>query len=116
MVLGALALAQPAQDAPPVSPSVEQETLEVVSAPQASKSFDLNQLKMVQCAGERFEFAAGEATKVKLCGNAGASNEEVATMLESAIAQLEASDRIKAERRDMIVAQIRAKLEEVRAR
>jgi Holliday junction resolvasome RuvABC endonuclease subunit len=117
MVLGALFFAQPLQDAPPPeSVAVEQETLENAAAPEVSKSFDLNRLKMAQCGGERFEFAAGEATKVKLCSNAGATKEEVAVMLESAIAKLEASDRIRAESRDAIVAQIRARLDEVRAR
>ncbi len=117
IVLGALVFAQPLQDAPPPeSPAVEQETVETVAAPEASKSFDLNRLKMAQCAGERFEFAVGEFTKVKLCSKAGASNQDIAVMLESAIVKLEASERMKAESRDAIVAQVRARLDEVRAR
>ena len=131
IVLGALLFAQPLPDEPPPAEApVVEETTPVVAetapdapaaavapaAPEARTAFDLNQLKMTQCQGERFEFKASEATKVKLCSNAGASKEEVAAMLQSAIAQLEATDRLRAESRDVIVAQIRAKLAEVQAR
>jgi hypothetical protein len=85
-------------------------------APAPAEPFDLAKLKIDQCPGERFDFQAGETTKVGLCSKAGASNEDIATMLQSAITQLESSDRMRAESRDAIVAQMRAKLAEVRAR
>lgn len=112
-ILGALLLATSAvaqaQDAAPPGPSA------VESAPtQDANSFDLARTKIAQCPGERFDFeAAAKGTKVALCGNAGASKEEIAAMLESAIRQLEATDRMSPENRDQIVAQIRAKLVEV---
>ena len=87
-------------------------------APQDASSFDLARVKIDGCAGERFDFAVPESpgTKVSLCSNAGASKDENAAMLESAIAQLEATDRMQPEMRDGIVALIRAKVEEVRQR
>lgn len=90
--------------------------VQAAPAPAPASSFDLAKLKIDQCPGERFDFAAGEKTKVGLCGKAGASKDEIAAMLQSAIGQLESSDRMRAESRDRIVAQIRAKLDEVRAR
>lgn len=101
------------QEAPPVAAQ---------SAPAAElpageqKAFDLAQLKIAQCPGERFDFHVGEQTKVGLCSKAGASKDEIAAMLESAIAQLESSNRMQPESRDQIIAQIRAKVAEVRAR
>ena len=106
-VLGAvLAMSGVAQAAPgPASPAAE-----------ASKGFDLARLKIEQCPGERFDFQAGERTKVGLCSQAGATKDEIAAMLESAIKQLESSDRMAVDARDVIVAQMRDKLAEVRAR
>ena len=53
---------------------------------------------------------------MSLCSNPGASKDEIAAMLESAIGQLEATDRMQPESRDGMIALIRAKLEEVRQR
>ncbi|MBA3526944.1 MAG: hypothetical protein M3438_01390 [Pseudomonadota bacterium] len=86
------------------------------TAPEASKSFDLARLKFDQCPGERFDFQVSEQTKVELCSKAGASKDEIAQMLMSAIRQLESGDRIRAASLDQIVAQIRVKLAEVQAR
>lgn len=88
----------------------------IQDAPAPAGSFDLAKLKIDQCPGERFDFAADDKIKVGLCSKAGASKDEIAAMLQSAIAQLESSDRIRTDARDAIVAQIRAKLDEVRAR
>lgn len=105
-VIGAFLLVsgfvQQAQDAP--------------ASTAGQSSFDLARLKIDQCPGERFDFQAGETTKVGLCSKAGASNAEIAVMLESAIRQLESTDKMNADKRDEIVAQIRSKLVEVRAR
>lgn len=87
-----------------------------VAEPEKPEKFDLARLKIDQCPGERFDFQAGERTKVGLCSKAGASKDEIAKMLESAIQQLGSTDRMRADSRDIIVAQIRAKLVEVRAR
>lgn len=107
MVLAAtLVLSGFSQDAP----------AQPVAEPEKAEKFDLARLKIDQCPGERFDFLAGERTKVGLCSKAGASKDEIAKMLESAIQQLESTDRMRADSRDIIVAQIRAKLVEVRAR
>ena len=120
MVFGALLLATPAlaqarQEAPN-PPTVER------SAPaQDANSFDLARTKLAQCPGERFDFEVADqpgakGTKVALCSDAGAGKEQVSAMLESAIRQLDSTDRMSPENRDQIVAQIRAKLAEVLAR
>ena len=102
-----------AQEVPPAGP----QTAPAQAAPsEPAESFDLARLKIDQCPGERFDFEAAGQTKVGLCSKAGASNEEIAKMLESAIGQLEATDRMRAEARDQLIAQIRAKIAEVRAR
>lgn len=111
----ALMMSVLAQDAP-IAPPVQQGEAQPAADPAASKSFDLARLKIDQCPGERFDFQASEDVKVGLCSKAGASNEEIAAMLESAIRQLEATDRMEAGARDAIVGQIRSKLAEVRDR
>ncbi len=116
-ILGALLLATSAvaqaQDAAPPSPP----TVEPTAPTEDANSFDLARTKIAQCPGERFDFeAAATGTKVALCSNSGAAKEEIAAMLESAIRQLEATDRMSPENRDQIVAQIRARLVEVQSR
>lgn len=115
IVLGALVLATPGlalarQDAPVPAPTADD-----------SNSFDLARTKIAQCPGERFDFevadkASAKGTKVALCSNPGASKDDVAAMLESAIRQLESTDRMSPENRDQSVAQIRARLVEILAR
>ena len=74
IALGALLLAMPA-------------IAHARGAAQDARSFDLAKVKIDGCAGERFDFALPESpgTKVSLCSNAGASKDEKAAMLESAI-------------------------------
>ncbi len=117
MILAATLVLSGFQDAPAsVSAEVEQSAAAPAVEPEKAEKFDLARLKFDQCQGERFDFQASEQTRVGLCGKAGASRDEIATMLESAIRQLESTDRIRPESRERIVAQIRAKLVEVRAR
>ena len=120
MVLGALLLATPgfaqSQQEAPAAPAVDS------SAPaQDANSFDLARTKLAQCPGERFDFEVADqpgakGTSVALCSDAGASKDQISAMLESAVRQLESTDRMSPENRDQIVAQIRAKLAEVQAR
>lgn len=105
IVLGALLSAAPVQ-AQQAAPDPAQD----------AASFDLAKVKIAGCAGERFDFVLGTGPKVSLCSNAGASKEEIAAMLESAIRQLESTDRMSAGDRDAFIAQIRDKITEVRAR
>ena len=104
------------QDAPAPDPAPEQAASQPAAEPERPKGFDLARLKIDQCPGERFDFEVGDGSKVGLCSNAGASNDEIAAMLESAIKQLESTDRMRPEVRDAIVVQMRTKVEEVRAR
>lgn len=124
IVLGALLIAAPAyaqQDAAAANSPSAKATAPADSAAEKPSGFDLARLKLAQCSGERFDFEVADqpgarGTKVSLCSNAGASKEEIAAMLESAIRQLESTDRISASNRDQVVAQIRAKLVEVQSR
>jgi hypothetical protein len=75
--------------------------------------------KVNDCAGERFVFAWGagaDPTKVTLCSDPGASPDEIAAMLSQGAAKIEATKSIAEDRRIALVQQIRAKIEEVRAR
>lgn len=116
IALGMLLLAAPLHAQHAESEPAQQPAPQAV---QDAASFDLAKVKIAGCAGERFDFVLGEpsaGTKVSLCSNAGASKDEIAAMLESAIRELESTDRIGAGKRDSIVAQIRGKIAEVRAR
>ena len=74
--------------------------------------------RIAACEGEKFEFAAGEPrpTKITLCSDKGASTEELVRMFESAAAKIEQLDKLPQDRRAALVAQLKAKIIEVRAR
>ncbi|MGI8611476.1 MAG: hypothetical protein ACR2KH_04275 [Sphingomicrobium sp.] len=95
---GALA-AQPAPAGAPAAPS------------EAAK-------KIAECAGEKFEFAAGDPrpTKITLCSDKGATTADLVRMFESAAARIEQLDKLPQDRRAALVAQIKGKIIEVRAR
>lgn len=74
--------------------------------------------KIAACEGEKFEFAAGEPrpTRITLCSDKGASTAELVRMFESAAAKIEQLDKLPQDRRAALVAQLKAKIIEVRAR
>ena len=63
-------------------------------------------------------FAAGEPrpTRITLCSDKGATTEGLVRMFESAAAKIEQLDKLSPDRRAALVAQIKAKIIEVRAR
>ena len=115
-ILASLLIVIGAQEAPAPTPVEAPAAPQPTAAPERPKGFDLARLKVDQCPGERFDFKVADGSNVALCSNAGASKDEIAAMLESAISQLESTDRMRAAVRDEIVAQIRTKVAEVRAR
>lgn len=74
--------------------------------------------KIAACEGEKFEFVAGQPrpTRITLCSDKGATIEGLVRMLESAAAKIEQLDKLSADRRAALVAQVKAKIIEVRAR
>jgi hypothetical protein len=114
----ALALAVPAAAQDQAQPAAD--PLAPTASPAAPKDADVSK-KVAECAGEKFVFAWGAGsspTKVTLCGDKGASHEEVVRMLEDAAGKLERATGIPEDRRIVLVQQIRGKiaeLEKVRA-
>lgn len=96
------ALAAQAQPAAPQKPAA--------SAAEAAQ-------KIAACEGRKFEFKAGDdrPTRITLCSEKGASAEDLVRMFESAAARIEKLDKLPKDRRDALVAQLRAKVVEVRA-
>ena len=74
--------------------------------------------KIAACEGERFEFSVGEPrpTKITLCSDKGATTADLVRMFESAAAKIEQLDKLPKERRAALIAQLKAKVVEVRAR
>jgi hypothetical protein len=74
--------------------------------------------KISACEGEKFEIVAGEPrpTKITLCSDKGATTEDLVRMLESAATRIEQIDKLPQDRRAALVAQIKAKIIDVRAR
>ncbi len=74
--------------------------------------------KIAACEGEKFEFVAGQPrpTRITLCSDKGATTEGLVRMFESAAAKIEQLGKLPPDRRAALVAQVRAKIIEVRAR
>ena len=91
-----------AQPAPAVAPAAPSEAAQKIAA----------------CEGEKFEFAAGDPrpTKITLCSDQGASVDDLVRMFESAATRIEQLDKLPQDRRAALVAQIKGKIIEVRAR
>jgi hypothetical protein len=91
-----------AQTAPAEAPAAETEAAKKIAA----------------CEGEKFEFAAGDPrpTKITLCSDKGASKDELVRMFESAASKIEQLEKLPQDRREALVAQLKAKIAEVRAR
>lgn len=73
--------------------------------------------KIAACEGQKFEFTAGEPrpTKITLCSDKGATTADLERMFESAAARIERLDKLPKDRRDSLVAQLKAKIVEVRS-
>ena len=76
-----------------------------------------------KCEGEKFEASADggtadkkQRTRIVLCGEKGKSNAELATMLEKAAAKIESESDMPAENKAQVLAQLRSKIAELRAR
>lgn len=108
-----LAVPAAAQEQPAVAPPPSG----VVDQSANPKAFDLARTKVTECAGEKFEFVAGEApdvTKVTLCSDAGASKHEIVMMLEAAMTKIQAHKALSAAKREEFVSEIQAKVAELR--
>jgi hypothetical protein len=74
--------------------------------------------KIAACEGEKFEFSAGDPrpTKITLCSDKGATTADLVRMFESAAAKIEQLDKLPQDRRAALVAQLKARIVEVRSR
>lgn len=80
--------------------------------------------KMAKCEGEKVEATAAaqagagkrENVRIVLCGKKGATPAELAAMLEKSVGRIEAESDLSPERKAQILAQLRAKIAELRAR
>lgn len=107
-VVFALILAAPAaaQLSDPLAPE-----LAAKAAPPAEDAASLRE-KVRDCEGERFVFAWGvgaRPTKVTLCGEKGATPDELARMIEDAATKVAATVSIPEDRRKAIVQQMEAR-------
>lgn len=73
--------------------------------------------KIAACEGRKFEFEAGgeRPTKITLCSEKGASTDDLVRMFESAAARIERLDKLPPDRRASLVAQLKAKIAEIRS-
>lgn len=73
--------------------------------------------KIAACEGEKFEFTAGDQrpTRITLCSDKGASKDELVRMFESAADKIRQLDKLPADRKAALVAQLKAKIIEVRS-
>lgn len=73
--------------------------------------------KIASCEGQIFEFKAGDErpTKITLCSDKGATTADLVRMFESAADKIQQIDKLPADRKAALVAQLKAKIIEVRA-
>ncbi|HEU5285977.1 MAG TPA: hypothetical protein VFU20_05645 [Sphingomicrobium sp.] len=73
--------------------------------------------KIAACEGEKFEFTAGDQrpTRITLCSDKGASKDDLVRMFESAADKIRQIDKLPADRKAALVAQLEAKIIEVRS-
>lgn len=78
--------------------------------------------RLKDCVGEKFEAEAGEPadgkvrkTRILLCGRPGASDAELAAMLEKALGRIEGSDEMPAANKAEIVERLKARIAELKA-
>lgn len=73
--------------------------------------------KIAACEGQKFEFKAGDErpTKITLCSEKGAGKEALVRMFESAAAKIQQLEKLPADRKASLVAQLKAKVIEVQA-
>jgi hypothetical protein len=92
-----LAVASLAQDQPAAAPDAAQ--------------------KIAACEGQKFEFSAGDdrPTKITLCSDKGAGTDALVKMFESAAARIQQLEKLPADRKASLVAQLKAKIIEVQA-
>jgi len=73
--------------------------------------------KIAACEGQKFEFSAGDErpTKITLCSDKGAGKDALVKMFESAAAKIQQLEKLPADRKESLVAQLKAKIIEVQA-
>ncbi len=73
--------------------------------------------KIAACEGQKFEFRAGDErpTKITLCSDKGAGKDALVKMFESAAAKIQQLEKLPADRKESLVAQLKAKIIEVQA-
>ena len=78
--------------------------------------------KIANCEGQKFEADATSGadkdkrrTHIVLCGKKDATKAETAAMLESAVKRLETNQELPAENKERILAQLKAKIAELKA-
>ena len=115
MISAALFLAAPALAQDQVTTSQPADAPAAAEPSPAPDPSETARDRLLECSGEKFVFAWGAGarpTKVTLCGEEGATTEEVVRMLDDAAAKIEASG-MPEDRRFAIVQQIRGKIAEL---
>lgn len=105
-----LATAAAAQE-PPVPPAADPAHFDLANEKEKEK--------VVDCAGEKFVFAWGAGahpTKVTLCGEKGATTDQLVRMIGEAADKIEATKGISEDRRNALVHQMRSKIDELQAK
>jgi hypothetical protein len=123
LFLAAPAAAQDQPQPPPVAAQNPAPPAAAVEVPPGAldsqadpKNFDLAREKIADCAGQKFVFAWGvgaHPTKVTLCGDKGASTDELVRMIGDAADKIEMTTSIPDDRRTALVQQMRAKISEL---
>ncbi len=77
--------------------------------------------RIVKCAGDKVEASAkseagNKHTRIVLCGKEGATSAQTAEALEKAVNRIEADSQLPAENKAQVLAQLRAKIAELRSR
>ena len=124
-LLGAVQVPEPPAPPAPAAGAAEKTTIVEIHrierpAPGAAPPPTPRQM-VEQCDGQKFEFRAtsGEgkdkrSSRILLCSDKGAGKDKVIAMLEDAARRLETNQRLPSANRDRIVADIRAKVAELK--
>jgi bla regulator protein blaR1 len=78
--------------------------------------------RLETCEGEKIEVNAngqgntGQRARIVLCGKTGASNAELAAMFEKAVESIEAQNELQSDKKAEVLAQLRARIAELRSR
>ena len=117
----------PSVQAQTAEPEKEVKRVEVFrmhgDAKDGARDPDKMRTHLQKCEGEKFEASAEggtadkkQRTRIVLCGEKGKSNADLAAMLEKAASRIESESEMPAESKAKVLAQLRSKIAELRAR